>query len=471
MAKQSISGFPEWLPGQRLIEQHVLDTLRRVFELHGFVGIETRAVEPLPALEAKGETSKEVYVLQRLQAARAVAQGDAAPQALTSRTLGLHFDLTVPLARYVLQNAHDLVFPLRRYQIQKVWRGERPQEGRFREFTQADIDIVGFEHLGFHHEVEAAQVMLQALDALGIGPVLMEVNNRKLLQALLANVGTQPGTANGDGNGSFDFNDVLRVLDKYDKVGPRGVAEELSVAGLPSDQIDLVLAVAAITAASSQELREKVAALGVQGDEVDRGLDELCALLDGAGAAAPGQVQASLRIARGLDYYTGSVYETLLPGYQGFGSICSGGRYDSLVSQGRRIYPGVGLSIGVTRLVSLILSQDLLQASRPTPTVVLVAVNSEETRRASEAVATALRERGISTLVSHSAAKFGRQIREAERRGIPYVWFPPGEPGAEDELAGEVKDIRTGQQSPANASDWAPPGDDLRPVVQAPTHN
>ena len=462
MARQSVSGFPEWLPGERIVEQHVIDTLRRVFELHGFVGIETRAVEPLPALEAKGETSKEVYVLQRLQAARAAAEEAGVADPLSSRTLGLHFDLTVPLARYVPQNANDLVFPLRRYQIQKVWRGERPQEGRFREFTQADIDIVGFQHLGFHHEVEAAQVMLEALDALGIGPVRMEVNNRKLLQALLGNIG------GGDESTNFGFNDVLRVLDKYDKVGPEGVADELRRATVPDHQIDLVLKVAAISTTSPDELRDQVTALGIHGDDVDLGLNELCALLEGASAVAPGQVRASLRIARGLDYYTGSVYETLLPGYEGFGSICSGGRYDSLVSEGRRTYPGVGLSIGVTRLVSLILSHHLLQASRPTPTVVLVAVNSEDTRSASNAVAAELRARGISTQVSHSAAKFGKQIREAERRGIPYVWFPNAQLQDEGTADDQVKDIRSGEQHHAEAKTWTPPAQDLHPVVQAP---
>lgn len=149
MSKKSISGFPELLPAGRAVESMVEDRLRHTFELHGFAGIQTRSVEPLTALEAKGETSKEVYVLQRLQSARS-----GGPIPLRSDTLGLHFDLTVPLARYVLANSNDLTFPFKRYQIQKVWRGERPQEGRFREFTQADIDIVGSGDLGLHHEVK-----------------------------------------------------------------------------------------------------------------------------------------------------------------------------------------------------------------------------------------------------------------------------------------------------------------------------
>ena len=168
MARTSLSGFPEWLPEGRIIEMHVLDELRRVFELHGFAGIETRAVETLEQLEAKGETSKEIYVLDRLQALKAAASGARAPK---DKGMGLHFDLTVPFARYVVENANELDFPFKRYQIQKVWRGERPQEGRFREFTQADIDVIGNGELPFHFEVDLPLVMAEALNNLPIPPV------------------------------------------------------------------------------------------------------------------------------------------------------------------------------------------------------------------------------------------------------------------------------------------------------------
>lgn len=451
MAKQSISGFPEWLPEERLVEQHVVDTLRKVFELHGFSGIETRAVEPLSELEAKGETSKQVYLIERLQSARQAAANQQVVSAPKSRDLGLHFDLTVPLARYVLQHSGRLVFPLRRYQIQKVWRGERPQEGRFREFTQADIDIVGSDHLGFHHEVEAARVMLEALAAIGLPPVLMEINNRRLLQGLIAETGFA------------DFDAALRSLDKLDKIGSDGVRLELEQAGASLAQARLLLQIAEISSDNSDELRQKLDVLGLHSELVEQGTDELCALLNGASEVAPGQVRASLRIARGLDYYTGSVYETVIPGYENYGSICSGGRYDTLVSEGKRTYPGVGLSIGVSRLVSLILTTGMLTASRPTPTAVMVAVASEESRGVSEAVARALRRRGINTEVSYAASRFGKQIRVAERRGIPFVWFP-GDAGEED----SVKDIRSGVQNQANSDSWLPPLEDLVPQVTAP---
>ena len=175
MARTSLSGFPEWLPEGRIIEQFLLDHIREVFELHGFSGIETRAVETLEQLEAKGETSKEVYVLDRLQA---VKEAEAGRRSSKERRMGLHFDLTVPFARYVVENANELDFPFKRYQIQKVWRGERPQEGRFREFTQADIDVVGEGSLPFHFEVDLPLVMAQALAGLPIPKVTVLVNNR-----------------------------------------------------------------------------------------------------------------------------------------------------------------------------------------------------------------------------------------------------------------------------------------------------
>lgn len=433
MSKRAISGFPELLPAERRVEAWVEARLQETFEKHGFVGIQTRAVEPLSALEAKGETSKEVYLLERLQSAKAGTRTQ-----LRSDTLGLHFDLTVPLARYVLQNSNSLLFPFKRYQIQKVWRGERPQEGRFREFTQADIDIVGQNDLGLHHEVEAAEVMLDALGSLGFGPVLMEINNRKLLQGIANAAEIQ------------DFAGTLRALDKFDKIGRDGVKAELLAQGLSDNQVDIALRAAEITAETGDELREKVAALGLPEEELSDGLDSLCLVLDQLHDFAPGQVRASLRIARGLDYYTGTVYETMIPGHEGFGSVCSGGRYDELVSDGRRTFPGVGLSIGVTRLVALLLSAGMLQPVRPSATMVVVAVNDEGTRADSVAVARALRARGIPAETSPNAQKFGKQIRYADRRGVPYVWF------VNEDGSHSVKNIQTGSQEAADPATWEP---------------
>jgi histidyl-tRNA synthetase len=306
MAKPTpLSGFPEWLPDGRIVEQHVLDTLRHTFELHGFAGIETRAVEPLDQLLRKGETSKEVYVLSRLQ------EEDGAARAVSEKQLGLHFDLTVPFARYVLENAGRLPFPLRRYQIQKVWRGERPQEGRFREFIQADIDVVGAGELPYHFEVEAPLVMAEALGALaeiGLPPVRILVNNRRVAEGFYRGVGLD------------DVEGVLRQIDKLDKIGPDKVSELLvTECGATEDQAKACLALASISGSDVgviAEVRALAESYGAVTELLETGLAELGALIAAASERAPGVVVADLKIARGLDYYTGSVYETVLVGHE-----------------------------------------------------------------------------------------------------------------------------------------------------------
>ncbi len=439
MAKASkLSGFPEWLPEGQLVQQLVEDTARRVFELHGFAPLETRSVEPLEAMLRKGEIDKEVYLLRRLQA----AEGEADPG------LGLHFDLTVPFARYVLENAGRLDFPFRRYQIQKVWRGERPQEGRFREFTQADIDVIGRDTLPFHNEVEMAVVMATLLDELPIPPAVIQVNNRKLAEGFFRGVG------------AVDPDVVLRAIDKLDKIGADRVRVLLiEEAGLSDAGAGQCLAFADIRAGDSSFV-DRVRALGVRSDLLDEGLDELVAVIEGANSQRPGSAVADLRIARGLDYYTGTVYETQLVGYEGVGSIASGGRYDSLASDGRQTFPGVGISLGVTRLVSILLGRGLVEVTRKVPSVVLVAVVDEDTRTDSEQVAAALRARGIPCEVAPGADKFGKQIKHADRRGIPYVWFP-------DAAGDTVKDIRSGDQLPARADSWSPHVTELHPIVRS----
>ncbi len=443
MAKPTrLSGFPELLPSGRVIEQYVLDVARQVFELHGFLSLETRAVEPIENLQGSGEIAKEIYVLRRMHA----ADGEADPG------LGLHFDLTVPFARYVLENSAQLEFPLRRYQIQKVWRGERPQDGRFREFTQADIDVVGSGALAFHHEIEMAVVMSTLLAKLPIPPAIIQVNNRKLAEGFYLGVG------------ATDTQGVLRAIDKLDKIGADRVRLLLEAeAGLTPEAAVKCIQLASIKT-SDASFVDQVRALGVQNDLLDEGLSELAAVVTGANSERPGSVVADLRIARGLDYYTGTVYETQLVGFESVGSISSGGRYDNLASDGKQSYPGVGISLGVSRLVSVLIGRDLVSVSRTVPSAVLVAVTDEESRPASELVARQLRGRGISCEVAPSADKFGKQIRFADRRGIPFVWFPGAAQGEslEDDT---VKDIRTGDQVPADATKWAPPIADLTPRV------
>src|SRR5258705_5337724 len=334
-----------------MIEQSVLDHLRRTFEIYGFAPLETRAVEPLDHLLRKGETSKEVYVLSRLQ---------ADPDDASDASLGLHFDLTVPFARFVLENAGRLQFPFRRYQIQKSWRGERPQQGRYREFIQADIDVVDRDTLGFDNEVEIPLVIGDALAGLPIPAVTVQVNNRKLCEGFYRGLGLGDPEA------------ALRAIDKLDKIGPGGVSKLLvETAGATDAQAKACLALADIEAPDAS-FADAVAALGVSDPLLDEGLDELVRVVEAAREHAPGLLVAQLKIARGLDYYTGTVYETTMAGHERAGSVCSGGRYDDLASAGDTKYPGVGISIGVSRMLGLLFGANALGVSRHVPTCVLV---------------------------------------------------------------------------------------------------
>ncbi|WP_114560300.1 histidine--tRNA ligase [Desertihabitans aurantiacus] len=438
----AMSGYPEFLPAQRMVEQQVLTVLRETFELHGYAPIETRAVEPMSQLARKGEIDKEIYVVRRLHA---TDDETAEP----TDQLGLHYDLTVPFARYVQEFGGRLSFPFRRYQVQKVWRGERPQEGRYREFTQADIDVVGSGALADHHDLEIPLVALEAFERLhrelDLPPVRMRVNNRKLSEGFYRGLGVEDTAA------------VLQRVDKLDKIGPAKV-RELLVAETPlrPEQADACLALSTIRGEDAGFV-EEVRALGVEHPLLEEGLSLLSALVAAAAERVPGRLQADLSIARGLDYYTGTVYETELVGFESRGSVGSGGRYDSLASDGRTTYPGVGFSFGVTRLLAPMFTRGELTATRSVPSAVLVAVDDEGTRGTAEQVAAALRAGGTSCEVAPKADRFGKQIRYAERRGIPFVWFGG--------LYGEVKDIRSGEQVAAEAGTWQPPEDDRRPRV------
>ncbi|MGH3384028.1 MAG: histidine--tRNA ligase [Nocardioidaceae bacterium] len=433
-----VSGFPELLPAQRNAELAVIERLRTTFELHGFANIETRAAEPLDVLLRKGEIDKEVYVLRRLQ-----SDDDASDSGL-----GLHYDLTVPFARYVLEHAGKLEFPFRRYQIQKAWRGERPQEGRFREFTQADIDVVMKDELPFHFDVEVARVMAEALSTLPLPPLSLRVNNRKLIEGFYRGIGAaDPAT-------------VIRIIDKLDKLAADQVAALLVTdAALSEEQAKQCLALADISATDTSFVAQ-VRALGVEHELLDAGLAELAAVIEGCAPANNDRftVEASLSLARGLDYYTGTVFEIYMQGYESLGSVGGGGRYDALATDGRTTYPGVGISFGISRTLVPLIGRGLLTSTRSVPSAVLVALADEDSRGTSDDVARQLRARGIPAEVAASAQKYGRQIRYADRRGIPYVWFA-GDTGH------EVKDIRSGDQVAADPATWTPPAEDLRPQV------
>ena len=433
MAKiTALTGFPEWLPEQRLVEQRLIEQVREKFELFGFTPLETRAVEPLDVLLKKGATDKEIYVLRRLHA----EEGEQSD-------LGLHFDLTVPFARYVAQHRGALAFPFKRYQIQKVWRGERPQQGRYREFYQADIDVIGEGELSIHFDAEMALLLHEVVTSLPIPRIQLRINNRKVLEGFYRALGVE------------QVGDVLRSVDKLDKVGEQGVRHALiEENGLSSEQSDRCLALARIRGKGADVVRE-VRALGAQHPLLDEGLEELAFVMAALDGLPDDAAIADLHIARGLDYYTGTVYEGVLVERPELGAVCSGGRYDNLASDAKIKLPGVGVSLGLSRILGFMFAQNALKASRATPTLVLVALMDDAQRPACYAAAKQLRARGLATEVFHAPHKFGKQIRYAERKGIPYVLFL-------SENGSELKDIRSGEQKNVELASWLPPEADLR---------
>ncbi|MGI5118581.1 histidine--tRNA ligase [Marinactinospora thermotolerans] len=428
-----ISGFPEWTPEIRSVEQRWLDHIRAGFERYGFASVETPSVEALDVLMAKGETSQEVYTLHRLQA-DADDDSDA--------RLGLHFDLTVPFARYVAQHFNELVFPFKRYQMQRVWRGERPQEGRFREFTQCDIDVINVDRVPLHFDAELPRIVHEVLTGLDIPAWTLNINNRKVLQGFYEGLGIGDPLA------------VIRAVDKLHKIGPDAVREILvDQVGLSAEQATACLDLAAIRGADASVV-EEVAKLGVRSELLSEGLEELGFVLDSLSDLPTGSVVADLSIARGLDYYTGTVYEATFDDDPGYGSICAGGRYENLAGQFiRRNLPGVGISIGLTRIFAKLVAEGRLTAGRSCPTDVLVVLPGDDRRAEALRTAALLRERGFNTEVYHQAAKIGKQIQYASRKGIPFVWFPPFEDGRPH----EVKDLSSGEQYEADPSSWSRP--------------
>ena len=427
-----LGGFPELLPELRAIELAWLDQVRATFESYGFTNVETPAVEALDALLSKGETSQEVYTLQRLQADDADT---------SDARLGLRFDLTVPFARYTAANFNDLTFPFRRYQIGRVWRGERPQAGRFREFTQCDIDVINPDSVPLYFDAEMPRIAYEALSRLGIGPVRIGINNRKVLEGFYRGLGIADPVA------------VIRAVDKRDKISDWAVRDILiTQVGLTPAQAGEVLNLALLTGTDATVV-DRVRALGVTDPLLDEGLEELAYVLDALSDLPAGAVYPDFSIARGLDYYTGTVYEGKLAEYPTYGSICSGGRYENLAGSFiRRNLPGVGISIGLSRIFAKMLAEGKITPGRTSPTQVLVAVPSDDRMPAAIAAAKTLRDRGFNVEVYYQADKLGKQLRYASRKTIPYVWFPPFRDDARD----EVKDMTTGEQAPADPTTWTP---------------
>ena len=419
---KAISGFPEWLPEVRLVEQQWMDHIRRVFESYGYCNIETPSVEELDVLRAKGEVDKEIYVLERLH-----KDDDDESEA----RLAMHFDQTVPLARYTAQHFNDLVFPFKRYQIQRVWRGERPQLGRMREFYQCDIDVIGIDNLPLHFDAEMPAVIYEALEGLDIGRIQIKISNRKILLGLLESMEIK------------DMIAVTRSVDKLDKIGVDGVVQNLEVDGLSKDQIDTVM-----TLVQSKDLTS----IEPANEQMKEGLEELIFVMDQLKHLPEGAVIADLSIVRGLDYYTGTVYETNLLDIPEFtSSVCSGGRYDDLASSYiNKHLPGVGISIGFSRLFDVLYQNGHIKTGAKSPADVLVILPNKDQRDLASETAQALRKRGLKVELYHAPQKLAKQLSYAEKKGISHVWFPPFDEGGKH----EVKNLETKEQVEADPNTW-----------------
>jgi histidyl-tRNA synthetase len=433
----SLSGYPEWLPEDRIVEQKLIKMIQDTFELYGFTSIETRSVEPLDVILSKGETDKEIYCLRRLQAT----------EEETDKGIGLHFDLTVPFARYVLENRSKLTFPFRRYQIQKAWRGERPGLGRYREFLQADIDIVDSQALTIQSDIEILKVISKILSLLPIPKTNLLINNRKLLEGFYRALEISK------------IHEVLRLVDKLDKIGEEKVTRCLvDDLGLSSTAAEKCVQLGKIKGNQAQEIQDLVKAFNLSHPLLTEGIDELCSVLKSLSESVGSNVIADLSIARGFDYYTGIVCEGKFADFPKYPTIAAGGRYDTLVSDKLIKLPGVGMSMGITRILGLALHEGLINASRQTPTCVLIALISEERRQQSFAIADILRDRGIPCEVYPRPDKYGKQISYADTKGIPYIWFP----SENGDSTGEIRNLSKREQQPDDPKVWEPTKDDLR---------
>ena len=424
----------ELLPREQIAFQRMLDTIRRNYERFGFLPVETPVFELSETLLTKsgGETERQVYFVQSTGAL--AKEGEGLPE------LALRFDLTVPLARYVAEHEHELTFPFRRYQIQRVYRGERQQRGRFREFYQCDIDVIGKDALSVRFDAEILAVIHAVFSDLGIGDFTIQLNNRKLMRGFFEAQGVTDGEQQAL---------VLREVDKLDKRGADYVRETLTGEdfGMSAEGVDRILDFVAVRSTGHADALARLDALGQGSDTFNQGLAELREVLELVKALGVPESAYCLNfsIARGLDYYTGTVYETQLDGYPQIGSICSGGRYEDLASHYTKSkLPGVGISIGLTRLFWQLREAGLIAGSDESSVQAMVALMNEGQLAESLDIARRLRAAGINTEVQMESRKLAKQFQYASRAGIRFVVLT-----GEDELARgvvTVKDLLREQQ-------------------------
>ena len=427
---RTLSGFMELLPAKQAKMEKMMEVLRNTYSLYGFAALDTPAIEDAAILLAKGggETEKQIYRFQK---------GDS--------DLALRFDLTVPLAKYVALHYNELAFPFRRYQISKVYRGERAQRGRFREFYQADIDIIGDGKLDIMNEAEIPAIIYRVFRGFGLERFQIRVNNRKILNGFYAMMEL-----------SEKSGDIMRTVDKLDKIGPEKVSTILvDDCGLTAEQAQEILRFIAITGTNAEVISALEGYAG-KNEMFDMGLEELKAVTKNLAAFGVPEANfaVDLTIARGLDYYTGTVYETTLLDHPEIGSVCSGGRYDNLAGYYiDKALPGVGISIGLTRLFYVLDEQGLLNPNLPSAPADALVLPMTADPAAAIALAETLRGAGIRVQLYAEQKKFKQKMSYADKLGVPYAVLL-----GEDEIAAgkcSVKDMRTGEQQTVTAEEAA----------------
>ncbi|MEL5865289.1 histidine--tRNA ligase [Clostridium cochlearium] len=414
-----LPGFMELLPADQIVFNKMKDTIRHNYEKFGFIPLDTPTIEKSEILLAKGggETEKQIYRFNK-----------------GNTDLSLRFDLTVPLARYVAQHFSDLTFPFRRYHISKVFRGERNQKGRFREFYQCDIDIIGNGSLSIINDAEIPSIIYQTFKELGFEDFTIRINNRKVLNGFF------------EGTDVEDRKGVLRAIDKLEKIGESGVRKELQELGLEDEKIDKIINFINIKG-TNDEVIKSLKELNIENDVFKEGVEELEKVIHYIGSfnVPDKNYKIDLTIARGLDYYTGTVYETVLNNYPQIGSVCSGGRYDNLAEHyTNQKLPGVGISIGLTRLFYQLREAKIIGENASSTLSQVLVIPVGDTMEYSIKVANKLRENEIISELYLEDTKIGKKFAYADKLKIPYVILI-----GEDELKEEkvsVKNMETGNQ-------------------------
>jgi histidyl-tRNA synthetase len=442
------SGFPEFLPGEKRLELYLLDTIRRVYESYGFTPIETPAVERLEVLQAKGNQGDNIiYGIDPILPPNRQAEKDKAGET-GSEARALKFDQTVPLAAYIARHLNELTFPFARYQMDVVFRGERAKDGRFRQFRQCDIDVIGRRELSLLYDAQMPAIITEIFEAINIGDFLIRINNRKVLTGFFQSLGVEEN----------QIKSCISIIDNLEKIGEIKVKQELEKSGISPEQTQKIIDFIKIDG-NVDEVLDKLKHLSQNlpdAEQFSLGVTELETVISGVRNLGVSEQRfcIDLSIARGLNYYTGTVYETTLIGHEALGSICSGGRYEELVGMfiGEKM-PGVGISIGLTRLISRLLKAGILNVLPATPALVVVVNMQEDLMPTYLKVSQQLRQAGINVITNFEKRPLGKQFQAADKQGIRFCVIIGADEAAAQKSS--LKDLQTGEQVEIALADLA----------------